>query len=237
MTDHENFDQVPYDEAETALQVAGIVDILNQDRTNRGRSRILDVGCGHGRIAAPLLDAIGADRIELLGVDIDSGVGESFRSATHGNADFAIGDLLEGTSLPGGPFDLILVLGNLFMTIREPSHLRDSYASIARRLSPGGRLVIDDFAEGGWAEIAAGRWADGVDETGQVQMIWIPGDPEFVVRMGSEVDPGSTRPEPGERILRLWSRRELDDAAGQAGMTAGTHRSENLLSVHGRGIS
>ena len=230
MTDHETFDHMPYDPEETSLQIAGITELLLDDRT-----RILDVGCGTGRIAAPLLKSVGPDRIELVGVDRDAGVEERFRLATEGNADFMVGDLLEEPKLPAGPFDLVLVLGNLLMTVREPARLRKCFASIAQRLSPGGSLVIDDFTEGGWAEIAAGRWADGIDESGTVQMVWIPGDPEFCVRMGSEVDPGSSRPEPGERILRLWSRRELDDAAILSGLGVGRHLSEHLLSVHARG--
>ena len=229
MTDHETLDHMPYDPEETSLQVTGIIELLSEDR-----ARILDLGCGNGRIAAPLLDSVGADRIELVGVDSDAGVEESFRSATNGKADFLVGDLLDESALPAGPFDLILVLGNLLMTVLEPALLRDCFSSITKRLSPGGCLVIDDFTEGGWAEIAAGRWADGIDESGSVQMVWIPGNPEFVVRMGPEVDPGSTRPEPGERILRLWSRRELDDAASLAGLGRGRHQSEHLLSVHGR---
>lgn len=229
MTDHETLDHVPYDPEETALQVAGVIDLLPD-----GRSRILDLGCGHGRVAAGLLDAVGADRIDLLGVDSDAGVEEEFRAATGGHADFAIGDLHDGSTLPAGPFDLVLVLGNLLMTVREPSLLRDCFSSMASRLSPGGLLVIDDFAEGGWAEIASGRWADGIDETGDIQMVWLAGNPEFVVRMGSQVDPGSSTPKSGERVLRLWSRRELDDAADMAGLTAGRHHADHLLSVHGR---
>lgn len=227
MTEHESFDHLPYDPEETALQVGGILDLLEGDRV-----RILDLGCGEGRIAAPLLESVEAGRIELVGVDTDPGVEDRFRAMTGGKADFAIGDLLDQSSLPEGPFDLVLVLGNLFMTIREPHLLRDCFSSIVQRLSPGGRLVMDDFTEGGWAEIAAGRWADGIDESATFQMVWIPGDPEFVVRMGPEVDPGSTTPESGERILRLWSRRELDDAARLTGLAAGSHRSESLLTVH-----
>ena len=85
MTDHETLDHMPYDSEETSLQVAGIIDLLSEDR-----ARILDVGCGNGRVAAPLLDSVGADRIELVGLDSDASVEESFRSATNGNADFLI---------------------------------------------------------------------------------------------------------------------------------------------------
>jgi SAM-dependent methyltransferase len=227
MTEHETHDHLPYDPQETACQVEGILELLPEHPC-----RVLDLGCGEGRIAGPLLESVEEGRIHLVGVDCDPGVEDRFRSATGGRADFGVGDLLDESSLPSGPFDLVLVLGNLFMTIREPALLRASFAGILARLSPGGSLVIDDFTEGGWAELAAGRWADGTDESGTVQMIWIPGDPEFVVRMGPEVDPGSDAPKPGERVLRLWSRRELDDAAGLVGLSPGSHRPEHLLCVH-----
>jgi SAM-dependent methyltransferase len=229
MTDHENHDQLPYDLEETMLQVAGLVELL-PDR----QVRVLDVGCGAGRIAGPLLRGVGPERVELVGMDIDPAVEADFLAATEGDAIFTTGDLVDEASLPEGPFDLVLVLGNLLMTVREPGILRSSFSSIRARLRPGGCLVLDDFAEGGWSEIASGRWADGVDDTGSVQMVWLPGDPEFVVRMGSDVDPGSSTPAAGERVLRLWSRRELDDAASMAELSGGRHDPDHLLSVHQR---
>ncbi|MCP4834186.1 MAG: methyltransferase domain-containing protein [Phycisphaera sp.] len=229
MTDHEEFDQSPYDEEETARQVAGLIDLL-PDR----HCRVLDIGCGDGRIAGPLLASAGPGRIELVGVDSDRSVETAFEATSHGAAGFQIGDLRQAESLPDGPFDLVLVLGNLLMTVREPRVLRDCLRGIADRMTVGGSLVVDDFAEGGWAELAAGRWADGIDESGSVQMVWLPGDPEFVVRMGDDVDPSSTTPRPDERVLRLWSRRELDDAAERVGLNRATHLPDHLLSVHRR---
>lgn len=229
MTEHAELDQSPYDEEETARQVAGLIDLL-PDR----RCRVLDIGCGDGRIAGPLLASTVEHGIDLVGVDREPSVEPAFRTTTSGAAEFHVGDLLEVGSLPNGPFDLVLVLGNLLMTVREPRRLRECLRRIGELVSPGGALVVDDFAEGGWAELAAGRWADGIDESGSVQMVWLPGDPEFVVRMGDEVDPSSTVPRPGERVLRLWSRRELDDAAKGGGLAGANHRPEHLLAVHRR---
>ena len=96
--------------------------------------------------------------------------------------------------------------------------------------------MVDDFAEGGWAELASGRWADGIDDSGSMQMVWLAGNPEFVVRMGDEVDPEASEPKPGERVLRLWSRRELDDAAISAGLGPAKVDSEHLLAIHRSGL-
>lgn len=226
MSGHAEHDQVPYDEAETAAQVAGLVALLTPS------ARVLDLGCGDGRIAVPVLEARGRIPVDFVGLDLDPAVGPAFLAATDGEATFMEGDLFDPATLPEGPFDLILVLGNLLMVLREPSRLRAVFASLARRLKPGGAVVVDDFAEGGWGELASGRWADGIDESGSMQMVWLAGNPEFVVRMGDEVDPEASEPKSGERVLRLWSRRELDDAAVTGGLQSAELDSEHLLAVH-----
>ena len=231
MTEHDRFDHAPYDEAETARQVAGLEALLAGPP-----KRILDVGCGDGRIAGPLLEAARSRIESLVGVDRDEAVGPDFLQATDGVARFEVADLDRPGSMPSGPFDLVLVLGNLMMTVREPAALRSVFAGLAACTAPDGLLVMDDFAEAGWAEVASGRWADGVDDTGTIQMAWAPGDPEFAIRMGDDVDPEATEPRPGERVLRLWSRRELDDAARSGGFGPGRHLADRLLVVHDRSL-
>lgn len=230
MTGHAEHDQSPYDEADTQAQIEGLATLLTP------AARVLDVGCGDGRIAVPLLKTVGPNEIELVGLDLDPEIGSAFLAAAGRDASFVQGDLLDSATLPEGPFDLILVLGNLLMVLREPSRLRVVLAALARRLKPGGAVVIDDFAEGGWAELASGRWADGIDDSGSMQMVWLAGNPEFVVRMGDEVDPEASEPKPGERVLRLWSRRELDDAAISAGLGPAKVDSEHLLAIYRSGL-
>lgn len=225
---HEEHDQVPYDAEESAAQAAGVAELL------AAGSRLLDLGCGSGRVVGLILENRVDPDLQLVGLDLDGNMREAYLEATAGRASFQTGDLLSPEEFPDGPFDMVLALGNLVMLMREPRRLRAFYAAIHRRLAPGGLLVIDDFAEGGWAELASGRWADGIDETGSMQMMWLPGDPEFVVRMGEEVDPAARSPRPDERVLRLWSRRELDDAAELAGFGPTEIRSEHLLTVHRR---
>ena len=226
MTGHAEHDQSPYDETDTAAQIEGLAMLLTP------AARVLDLGCGDGRIAVPLLNALGPNEIDLVGLDLDPEIGSAFLEATSRNATFVQGDLFDSATLPDGPFDLILVLGNLLMVLREPSRLRAAFAGLAQCLKPGGAVVIDDFAEGGWAELASGRWADGIDDSGSMQMVWLAGNPEFVVRMGGEVDPEASEPKAGERVLRLWSRRELDDAAVSAGLGPAQIDSEHLLAIH-----
>lgn len=223
---HRECDQSPYDEHESAVQAEGLRALLPKG------ARVLDLGCGTGRVVSLLIQGGVETDLQLLGLDSDAGMRTPYLEATAGRGRFVVGDLFDPSRLPEGPFDLVLALGNLLMLVREPRQLRTFLHAIHERLAPGGALVIDDFAEGGWAELASGRWADGIDETGSMQMVWLPGDPEFVVRMGAEVDPASPEPRPGERVLRLWSRRELDDAAELAGFGEAEIRSEHLLAVH-----
>ncbi len=226
MSGHSESDQSPYDEAETLAQVEGV-----KGRLIRGPSRVLDLGCGTGRIAQHLSRAGHA----VTGVDRVSRHRSDFEGATDAKATFVVGDFssAEGCRmLPTGPFDAILLLGNTLALIREPRIVRDLFQALAERLDPEGVLVYDDFSISSWAELASGNWGEGISEDGTMQMIWIPGEPEFVLRSGAEVDPDCEEPRPGERVLRIWSMAELNDAAELAGLTVGGHDPAASMIVH-----
>lgn len=225
MSTHADHDQSPYDEDDTAAQVEAVAARLPDTG-----ACVLDLGCGRGRIAGPLA-AMG---VRVVGVDDDAAHREAFLAAVGGDGRFEVGDLVGPHPGNDGGYDAVLLLGNVVMTIREPAELRRVFAAAAAALSPDGVVVMDDFAEGGWDEIASGRWADGIDESGTMQMVWLPGDPEFVVRTDDDVDPERSEPGVDERVLRLWSRRELDDAAGFAGLGPARHRPDGLVVLHER---
>jgi SAM-dependent methyltransferase len=223
MSTHAEHDQSPYDEQETAAQVDVVLEHLPKEG-----GRVLDLGCGSGRIGGPIARA----GHHVVGIDSDPTHESAYRSVVGEGGRFVVGDLVGPWPTVEGGFDAVLLLGNVLMTVREPATLRAVLATVATVLAPEGVVIADDFAEAGWDELAAGRWADGLDESGTMQMVWLPGNPEFVVRLGDEVDADQPIPRPDERVLRLWSRRELDDAAGFAGLGPARHRPDGLVVIH-----
>ena len=226
MNSHSDSDQSPYDDAETLAQVQGV-----KARLMCGPARVLDLGCGSGRIAGHLCLA----GHQVIGVDRMANHRAAFEKSTDAKATFVVGDFSSAAGcslLPAGPFDAILLLGNTLALIREPSTLRELFQALAARLNTDGILLYDDFPFTSWAELSAGNWGEGISEDGSMQMIWIAGEPEFVLRTGDEVDPESDELRPDERVLRIWSMAELNDAAVLAGLTVGGHDPGASMVVH-----
>jgi len=138
---------------------ARLIDAL----AGRG-SRILDAGCGTGRVAA----ALAARGHQVLGVDLDP----SLISAGHGQYPGVPLRELDLLSLSPslGTFDLIVSAGNV-MVYLVPGTERAVLAAMASVLAPGGRAVFgfatdraysvadldDDAAAAGWS--LEGRFA------------------------------------------------------------------------------
>ncbi|MGB0099057.1 MAG: class I SAM-dependent methyltransferase [Nocardioides sp.] len=100
-------------------------------------ARILDAGCGTGRIAVRLRE-LGYD---VVGVDVDHAMLDQARAAAPDLdwrladlAAFDLGDELRGT------FDVVLVAGNT-IPLLEPGTLLDACERIGAHLRPGGVVV------------------------------------------------------------------------------------------------
>lgn len=110
--------------------------------------RVLDLGCGDGRVAADVLAA--SHLVEYVGIDLSVGALElNGRRPAPGSCPgeverrYVCGDLAETVrTLPGGAFNLVLAGFSLhhFPTDRKADILDD----IARVLAPGGWLVWTD---------------------------------------------------------------------------------------------
>jgi SAM-dependent methyltransferase len=127
------------------------------------RSRVLDAGCGPGRVGAFLHEA----GHEVVGVDVDP-VLIAAAEADHPGPTWLVGDLAE-LDLParGVPsrFDAIVCAGNV-MTFLAPSTRREVLRRLRAHVDPSGRAAIgfgagrgydfgnflDDAAAAGWAE-------------------------------------------------------------------------------------
>lgn len=116
-------------------------------------SRILDAGCGPGRVGGEL-----ARRGHtVVGVDVDPVLIEAARTDQPGS-DWRVGDLAE-LDLPAAgvtePFDVAVMAGNVF-TFLAPGTEVEVLRRLRRHLAPGGRLVLGFGAGRGYAFDALG---------------------------------------------------------------------------------
>ena len=127
-------------------------------------ARILDAGCGTGRVGG-LLAAAGHD---VVGVDLDPELIGAAR-ADHPGPVWLVGDLLEldlpGAGVPAG-FDVVVCAGNV-MTFVAPATRGEILRRFRAHLAEGGRVVVGfgagrgyDFDEFRADAAAAGLTAD-----------------------------------------------------------------------------
>ena len=111
-------------------------------------ARVLDVGCGLGRVTW----ALATGRREVEAVDLSPAMIDRARLAgTSDRVSFRTGDFLD-LDFANLPFDCILSVAAL--------HHMDQHAALMRMvglLSPGGRLIIHDLRRStGWRDSAQG---------------------------------------------------------------------------------
>jgi 2-polyprenyl-3-methyl-5-hydroxy-6-metoxy-1,4-benzoquinol methylase len=102
-------------------------------------ARILDAGCGTGRVGGQLARLGHA----VVGVDLDPELIAAARE-DHPDATWLVGDLSEldlpKAGHPGG-FDVIVSAGNV-MTFLDPATRRTVLTRLAAHIGDGGRLVV-----------------------------------------------------------------------------------------------
>lgn len=149
-----------------------------------GPIRVLDVGCGNGRLARFLLGRGGP--IRYLGIDSSPQLVEAARKATPADSvHFEILDVIAAPDeIPAGPFDLVGVFGLLHHLPGLDTRL-ELIRALASRLAPGGRLAATCWRFGEDPRVS-GRlldWGDTVDVS-QLD----PGD--HLLRWGEAPDVG-----------------------------------------------
>jgi 2-polyprenyl-3-methyl-5-hydroxy-6-metoxy-1,4-benzoquinol methylase len=129
---------------------ARFVDAL----ADRG-SRILDAGCGTGRVAA----ALAARGHDPLGVDADASLVEAGREQYPG-LSLEPRDLLD-LSEDDGPFEVVVAAGNVLVYV-EPGTEAAVLRALASVLSPGGAAVIGFATDRDYTVADLDRDADAV---------------------------------------------------------------------------
>ncbi len=96
--------------------------------------RVLDAGCGTGRVAIELARR----QIPVVGVDVDPEMLHSARTKAP-EIDWRLGDLAT-VALPEDHFDVVVMAGNVMIFV-EPGAEAAVVANLAPALVPGGALV------------------------------------------------------------------------------------------------
>ena len=146
-----------FPEERTALAVDAIIDRL----ALAPGSRLLDVGCGHGRIALPL-----AERgLHVTGVDTSrpslAVAGE--RAATEG-LDVELRELDMRELDYDGEFDAAINVFSSFGYFDDQDDDRRVLDGIARALRPGGALLLDVIHPPGLFRVYRERWWEELDD-------------------------------------------------------------------------
>ena len=121
--------------AASGQNVHGEADLIESLLAESGGTRVLDAGCGTGRVAIEL-----ARRgVVVTGVDADARMLASARAKAPEIAWYE-GDLADLSDVPTGSFDLGLLAGNV-MIFLEPGTEERVLENLTARIAPGGLLV------------------------------------------------------------------------------------------------
>jgi len=171
----------------------GPSDQFYLEEARRSGGRILELGCGSGRLTIP----IAREGIDIVGVDLSRAMLERARakaSQSGVKVEFVEADM-RSFDLPG-KFAAILIPGNSLLHLVGVDDLKQCLASVRRHLAPGGRLIFD-ISKWSLSRFDAARHPQfqigeiSVDETGtydaanQIRhIVWYvskPGQPDYLV--------------------------------------------------------
>jgi 2-polyprenyl-3-methyl-5-hydroxy-6-metoxy-1,4-benzoquinol methylase len=121
--------------AAAGKSIHGEADLVESLVRGSGGSRVLDAGCGTGRVAIEL-----ANRgLSVVGIDSDAAMLDTARTKAP-ELNWVHADLVETDAYVDTEFDVVVAAGNV-MIFLAPGTERDVVAQLAARLAPGGLLV------------------------------------------------------------------------------------------------
>jgi SAM-dependent methyltransferase len=201
------------DAQQSAVQIKEIICLLGEDS-----KRIVDVGCGDGRILLPLAVA----GHEVIGIDVDvDAISACAHSCAEADVDTTLldGNLFDLLPLPE-PVDAIVCCGQTFMLLHDVDEAVRALRLFRESLCKGGVVILDDIPGDLWPEVAQGRWANGVNEEESLQFVWAQNDAVFAIREGKQVDAESWELQKGDQRVRLWTMGAMRLAARLADLSA-----------------
>ncbi len=222
---YEASEDQPFDESTAIIQHDALLEVLGP-----APKRVLDLGCGTGRLLIPLVQAghivIGVDqRVDAL-AECKRALDEARMSALLMQCDFLELDRADMTSA----FDAVLCLGNTFMTITDVDDAVNLMSGIRELLKPDGVFILDDLPFEHWPELTEGYWQGGTSEDGNAQIVWHETDALFALRREGEVMPEIDTLQDNDQRYRLWTDGSLRLVTRLAGLSVPhRHDSQTLL--------
>ncbi|MDP6542029.1 MAG: class I SAM-dependent methyltransferase [Phycisphaerales bacterium] len=199
-------DWLPMDEEQSKNQTQEILSLLGDSS-----KRVLDIGCGDGRLLLPL--AIAGH--EVIGIDIDAkAISACAAACSKAEVDAMLidGNVLEELPLRD-PVDVVICCGNTFMLFADVEEGVELLKLCKESLREEGMVIIDDIPGDLWPELSEGRWCNGVNDEETLQLVWSINDGVFAIREGDLVKADNWELGEEDRLLRLWTMGELRLAA------------------------
>lgn len=223
-------DQQPLDPQQSAIQIATLLDLLGPLPL-----KVLDLGCGSGRILRELLRA----GHTMTGIDRDGQLLKACREKLEDEERVKLieGDFLSMNLAAFGPFDVVCCLGNTFALVHDVGDAVALMRKIVSALGEGGLFVLDDLPGDLWPELTEGNWQAGVSEDGDSQLIWDPADAVFAIRQGAAVDTENWEFKESDTRLRMWTLGSLTLAGVAAGLSAPQRQAGASLLVMSSGMA
>lgn len=214
-------DREPFDAELSRRQVESLLDALP------ATARVLDIGCGGGRVLVPLAAAGHV----VTGVERDAELAAESRGAASGRAVIIEEPFPGPRATAAGPFDAVLLLGNVLMTYPDVDDAVRLLAAARSVLVPGGALYVDDIPGEFWPEVTEGYWLGGCSEDGAMQLVWARDDAVFTIRRGNAVDASEGELTANDVRYRLWTAGSLRLIARLGGLSVPEPRPRGGLLV------